>query len=164
MHPAAIPVSDLLKQITETRTRRSGPGGQHRNKVETAVVLVHTPTGMAAEASERRSQAENRKTALKRLRLKLAIEHRQPASGQPSALWQSRVRSRQLTINPAHEDFPALVAEAFDQLHATGWQIGPAAERLAVSRTQLVGLFRKAPAAWAALNTHRTAAVLPVLK
>ena len=164
MHPATIPVSDLLKQITETRTKRSGPGGQHRNKVETAVVLVHAPTGIAAEASERRSQAENRKTALKRLRLKLAIEHRQPASDEPSPLWQSRVRGRLLAINPTHDDFPALVAEAFDQLHGTGWQIAPAAERLGVSRTQLVGLFRKAPAAWAALNAHRSAAGLPALK
>ncbi|MEI6355559.1 MAG: peptide chain release factor-like protein [Verrucomicrobiota bacterium] len=37
----------------------------------TAVVLVHVPTGIAAEASERRSQHENRGVALKRLRLRL---------------------------------------------------------------------------------------------
>lgn len=57
-HPAAIDPDELLRQCDEKRIRRGGPGGQHRNKVETAVVLHHRPTGMTAEASERRSLAE----------------------------------------------------------------------------------------------------------
>ena len=73
MHPAALPDDDLLSICNETRTRRGGPGGQHRNKVETAVVLQHRPTGLNAEANERRSQADNRRVALQRLRLRLAI-------------------------------------------------------------------------------------------
>lgn len=66
MHPACLPAAELLAAHDETRTRRSGPGGQHRNKVETAVVLLHQPTGIKAEASERRSKAENRRVALRR--------------------------------------------------------------------------------------------------
>lgn len=50
MHPAALDPADLLTQVTEMRTRRIGPGGQHRNKAETAVVLVHRRTGISAEA------------------------------------------------------------------------------------------------------------------
>lgn len=53
VHPATLPPADLLKQTQEIHTRRSGPGGQHRNKTQTAVVLLHKPTGIAAEASER---------------------------------------------------------------------------------------------------------------
>ncbi len=64
MHPAALPPADLLKQTQELHTRRSGPGGQRRNKPQTAVVLLHKPTGISAEANERRSQAENRQVAL----------------------------------------------------------------------------------------------------
>ncbi|MFM7035422.1 MAG: peptide chain release factor family protein [Planctomycetia bacterium] len=98
-HPAGLSPADLLKACSETRTKRSRPGGQHRNKTETAVVLVHRPTGISAESSERRSQAENRSVAIKRLRLKLAIEHREPANDRLSESWQRRVPGLQLVIS-----------------------------------------------------------------
>lgn len=165
VHPAALEPAELLKSCDETRTRRSGPGGQHRNKTETAVVLVHKPTGISGEGSERRSQAENRGVALERLRLTLAIEHRTPASSSgPSELWQSRTRGRQLVISARHEDYASLVAEALDQLQATGWQIAPAAEILGVTTSQLCRLFKQSPAAWVALNERRKATGLPKLK
>lgn len=164
MHPAALPIVELLKACDENRTRRSGPGGQHRNKVETAVILVHRPTGIAAEASERRSQAENRTVAIKRLRLKLALEHRTPAaSAAPSALWRSRTRGSRIVISREHDDYPALVAEALDRLQAAGFDIAPAAAALGVTGTQLVRLFGKCPAGRAVLSRHRAAVGLPSL-
>lgn len=164
-HPAALDNADLLKACDETRTKRSGPGGQHRNKVETAVVLVNRPTGISAEASERRSQTENRAVALNRLRLKLALEYRTPANPSgPSQLWVSRTRGRQLVIAASHNDYPVLVAEALDQLQAARFDVAPAAEKLGVSGTQLVRLFKKCPVGWVALNRYREAFGLPVLK
>ncbi len=67
-------------------------------------------------------------------------------------------------ISASHDDFPALLAEALDRLQGTGWQISPATELLGVTTTQLMGLFRKAPAALTAVNKHRQAVGLPVLK
>lgn len=49
----------------------SGPGGQHRNKVETGVRLIHRPSGVTVTATERRSQHANREAAFERLAARL---------------------------------------------------------------------------------------------
>jgi protein subunit release factor B len=55
--------------------RASGPGGQHRNVTDSAVRIRHLPTGIVAQASESRSQAQNREVARERLRI--ALEKRE---------------------------------------------------------------------------------------
>ncbi len=164
MHPARLPPDDLLRDCDETRTRRSGPGGQHRNKVETAVILRHRVSGVSAEASERRSQADNRRMALFRLRLRLALVHREAPPAEPSPLWQSRRRDGRLLISLDHDDYPALVAEALDRIVAAGLDMPAAAAALGVSPSQLVRLLEKEPAALGALNRFRGTAGLKPLR
>jgi protein subunit release factor B len=53
--------------LEETFARSGGPGGQHVNKVSTAVTLRHRPSGISVTVQESRSQAMNRKLARERL-------------------------------------------------------------------------------------------------
>lgn len=54
--------------------RDSGPGGQHRNKADSAVRITHLPTGVVVTATEERSQHLNRLTAWQRLEQRLATD------------------------------------------------------------------------------------------
>ncbi|MBU6141497.1 PCRF domain-containing protein [Patescibacteria group bacterium] len=62
-----IPPEDLKMELS----RSSGPGGQNVNKRETAVRIVHLPTGIAAASQAERGQAQNREKALALLKAKL---------------------------------------------------------------------------------------------
>jgi hypothetical protein len=162
-HPASLPVDELLVECEVRRLRRGGPGGQHRNKVETAVVITHRPTGISAEANERRSQAENHAEAVTRLRLKLAVAVRSVRSDEstadrgPSQLWRERTTSGRIAISQTHEDFPTLIAEALDAVATADFDVQEAARRLSVTASQLARLLKREPAAGTAVNDARRA-------
>jgi protein subunit release factor B len=65
------------KDIDIEYYRASGPGGQRRNKKDTAVRAVHRPTGIVAVAAESRYRSRNLKNALERLTRKVE-EHNRP--------------------------------------------------------------------------------------
>lgn len=173
-HPACLDDEALLRQCTVRTGRSGGPGGQHRNKVETHVQLTHVPTGVSAQAGERRSQVENKRVAIRRLRLALAVQHRclppvatkragkdltafLEALDAPigSVLWQSRVRSGRISCNPEHHDYPALLAEALDWIADATWDERRAAKRLGLTASQLVRFVKDCPEAMQAWNLIR---------
>ncbi len=79
---------DRQQLLSNTRVdffKSSGPGGQRKNKVETAVRLVHQPTGITVIARERRSRARNLQLAIERLALRLEAAARRPSCRIPTA-------------------------------------------------------------------------------
>ena len=62
----------LKKQVLIETYRSKGPGGQRKNKTETAVRLKHLPSGITVVATEHRTQSQNLKQAFERLRVRLA--------------------------------------------------------------------------------------------
>lgn len=144
-------------QCNVQRFRGSGPGGQHRNKVETGVALVHGASGITGEASERRRQDENLRVATSRLRINLALGIRRPyrLGDPPSDLWRSRCRGGRVAVNPNHADFPVILAEALDVAATLQFDVTRAAAVLGCSMSQLVKLFKLEPRALNWVNQER---------
>ncbi len=162
-HPALLEAATLLDQCDFRAQRRSGPGGQHRNKTSSGVFLCHQPTGITCEATERRSQAENRSIALGRLRYRLAIGLRTPSPiailderlDPDEAAVRERFRGKSLRIADSNEAKPAVLALLLNDLHAAGGQPSLVASFWSVSTSSIVALTKSHPPALALLNQIR---------
>ncbi len=157
----------LLRELDLTFTRSSGPGGQHRNKAETAVRLVHRGAGVTASATERRSQHENRKRALRRMRAALALEVRAaPAAGgavprDVTALLQS---ARWPRLSPKSRGYWPLAARVLDRLAADGARLSDTAKALGVSTGSLVKFLATDTQLWQVAQRMRDRAGLKPLR
>lgn len=129
----------LIAQSEVDRYRASGPGGQHRNKTESAVRLRHKLTGTTAIGEDSRSQSENKLHAVRRLRSAIALEVREPVE------LDGFVPSRRLAAFVAAGTAPlgvktrltgeywAAIAELLDLLVAGELEIGATAQRLGIT-------------------------------
>jgi len=163
LHPAQAPIELLLRDSEVRHCRRRGPGGQHRNKTESAVVITHTPTGVEGQAAERRSQFDNHRMAVKRLRVNLALQVRCEAlaDAAPTELWISRRHDQRFACNPDHDDFAPLLAEALDVVVAHHGHIPGAALQLGITTSQLVKFLKDEPRAMLQVNETRRQHGLP---
>jgi ribosome-associated protein len=85
---------EALEKLCEVEpTRGSGPGGQHRNKVETGVRVSH-PSGIVVLATKHRSQRQNLDEAYERLAEKLAALNFVPKARKPTKPTRGSTRRR----------------------------------------------------------------------
>jgi hypothetical protein len=129
----------LIGQSEVDRYRASGPGGQHRNKTESAVRLRHKPSGVTAISEDSRSQAENKLHAVRRLRAAIALEVREPVALDgyaPSSRLAALVAGGTAPLGAKTRltgDYWAAIAELLDLLVAGALEIGTTAQRLGIT-------------------------------
>ena len=80
-------------EFEEVFSRSSGPGGQHVNKVSTAVTLLHRPSGVSVTVQETRSQYRNRQLAVNRLITLIEETRRKQAAQRKAASERERRRN-----------------------------------------------------------------------
>ena len=139
----------LLRQCREERYKASGPGGQRRNKVETAIKLHHPLSGVTAQAEESRSLQENRVRALHRVREHIAVRVRQPfdlsSPNVPAELVAQRDASGTLSINRHNRAYAIVLATALDALAAADGSYASAARALGLTTSQLLRFLKDDP-------------------
>jgi hypothetical protein len=125
----------LAAQCEIDRYRASGPGGQHRNKTESAVRVRHRASGLSAIAEESRAQGENKARALRRLREHLALELRAPAAPTSPRL-AAMIAGGTAPLGERTREKPEYliaIAELLDVFADAGAEVAACAQRLGMT-------------------------------
>jgi hypothetical protein len=156
VHPCELTDEQLLHACRLENYRASGPGGQKRNKTSSAVRITHIASGTSAIGTESRSQHDNRRKALSRLRVELALAIRCPPRKAKPQWWpEVTTGTGRLCVSPRSDHFAATIAIVFDALDAATGSLPDAAALLGTSTSNLVDTCAKVPHAWAALQRLR---------
>nr|MBI3612008.1 peptide chain release factor-like protein [Nitrospirota bacterium] len=92
--PYSTDPARLARDVVVETFRAGGPGGQHRNVTDSAVRLLHRPSGIQVVASESRSQHRNRAVAFERLVARLERLNRVPVRRVPTRVSKGGIARR----------------------------------------------------------------------
>ncbi len=152
MSPWLLSDEKLLADCRVESYVARGPGGQHRNRKNTAVRITHLPTKLHASATDSRSHRENQIHALRELRHKLALELRteiDPLTYRPPAFFADYPALR---MNPKNPLYPETIAQVLDVLKTVHQDIAKAAVLLDLSNSALTRFLHEDSALWLTSN------------
>jgi hypothetical protein len=148
--------AQLVRLCRVDTFRGTGPGGQKRNKTESAVRITHEPSGYSAVSDATRSQHTNRRLAVRRLRHEMALGWRCPVSDTGAPLPPRPAA--------AADDYALWLARILDHLEAHGCRLRETAKSLGTGTAQLVRDFEQDARLWQCVNRARRAAGLSLLR
>ncbi len=160
----------LVAQCEVDRYRASGPGGQHRNKTESAVRLRHKLLGVSAIGEDSRSQSENKLHAVRRLRSSIALEVREPVRVEgyvPPPRLAALVAAGTAPLGVKTRltgTYWAAMGDLLDLLVSNGLEIGTSAQLLGISTGALSKLILHDDQVARTLNDLRRAAGMRPLR
>jgi len=161
----------LLAQCHWDAFRGPGPGGQKRNKTSNTMRLRHVPTGVTVIAGESRFQSENKARALRRLKMRLALDFRKsidPRGWEPPP-WIDQIRTRpakdappgagmRLQVSHRHPLYFHLVGLVLDLLDAQRGNVANVAGLLGLSTSSVIKFLADDPHLLTTANQIRASA------
>lgn len=149
----ALSSEELGRHCRFDTCRGTGPGGQKRNKTDSAVRITHLDSSLSVSDDTSRSQHLNRAYAMRKLRLQLALHLREPA-----VAWSGAVPG----LNSP--SYPQWVGIVFDTLQAHSFQVAPTAQILGLSTSRLLREIGRDSTVWQVLQQGRSACGLSPLR
>lgn len=135
----------LLSQCVLKEYQASGPGGQKRNRKYSGARLTHTPSGIEVYNAESRSQNDNKRSALRALRERIALEVRCDVKPVLDTL----------EVGARNPRYPLLLALLMDTLEVRDYRVSDAAADLGVSTGRLSKILARDSRVWTIINTER---------
>ena len=124
--------------------KRSGNGGQKRNKTSSAVRVTLKELAISAEDCAERSQKLNRSKALQKLRRKIAMTVRQDISDEIITI-----------VAPSNDRYPLFLARLIDLLSSVNYSFKECGLKLNLSSSQVEKLLRRDASLWKFIQSKR---------
>jgi hypothetical protein len=129
-----FPDAELLKGCEVTAYKGSGPGGQHRNKTNSGVKLkLNHGSDIESYSCDDRSSHVNKLLALKKLRLKIALQMREEPTPQAPFAFPGTGGK----ISQSNNLYPQFIADVLDRIYHGKGDLGEAAKAWGLSKSAL---------------------------
>lgn len=146
-------LDELLRACTLKGFQGSGPGGQHRNKTNTGVLLTLREYNLEIKSCEARSAKENKVHALHRMQMALALQVRETPPDVEMPFPGSNGH-----IQPSNPLFPLFIAHVFDRMAQKNGDTKEAAQAFGLTPSALVKILRQDKSCAEKLQNNRQAA------
>ena len=145
---------ELVSLCSVDPYKSTGNGGQKKNKTSSAIRMTLKDSSISVTESGDRQQSVNKKRAIRKMRMAIAMELRDEAKK-----WEG-----QLDMNAKNSQYPAFLACLIDNLVEKNWQVSDVAKLFDISTGRFIKILAKDDNLWQYVNQQRQRNNLKPLK